>query len=306
MLKLSIIIVTYNSEKLIKPCLDSIFKTITGLDFEIIIIDNNSQDQTVSLIEKKFPQVHLIQNKENVGFAQAVNQGIRKAQGNFILLLNPDMRVLDRAVNKSLEFLIKNSQVGILGCQLLYPDGKIQTSFGRFPSLLTEFLQATFLYKVLPFGRFIPYNFLTRRRFKKTHQVDWLGGGFMMIKKEVIEKIGFLDENYFLYLEDIDFCFRAKKAGFKIYYFPEAKVIHYHMVSTQKDPSQAIINEAKSLLYYFKKYNKNIVLLKFLIRLRLNLGVLGYFLLKLFNKRFKELFEVFKKAKKDILIYNHL
>lgn len=300
--KLSITIITYNSEKLIGPCLESIFKTTTSLDFEIIVIDNNSQDKTVNLINEKFPQARLIKNRENVGFARAINQGIKISQGEFVLFLNPDMRVLDEAIAASMEFLSQNEKAGILGGQLLYPKTlKIQVSFGRFPSFFTEFLYAFGLHKIFPCSRFISKNIFSGWKFKKTRQVDWVGGGYMMVKKEVFDKIGLLDENFFMYLEDIDFCYRAKKAGYEIYYFPKAQVIHHHMASSKRDLSKPMIYEAKSLIYYFKKYKKSLDILKFLIWLRLDIRILGYFLLSLFNRQYKDMFLSYSKAKKEFI-----
>lgn len=299
-MKLSIIILTYNSEKLIGPCLDSIYETIRDIDFEIIVIDNNSHDQTVEFLRRYYPGIKLTVNKENIGFARGVNQGIKKAKGKFLLLLNPDMRVFENTINRSLDYLEKNKDVGILGCQLLYPDMRLQASFGNFPSLFTEFLQATFLYKFLPWGRFIPLNFLSRRRFEKIHQVDWLGGGFMMLRREVFKKIGLFDENFFMYLEDVDLCYRTKKVGFKIIYFPQVQVVHHHMASAKRDPSKAIINELNSLIYYFKKYKKNILVLKFLIYLRIYLQLFRYKLVSLLKKEDKIFAKAYKKVLKEI------
>lgn len=301
-MKLSIIIITYNSENLIGPCLDSIYKTTKDLDYEIIIIDNVSQDDTVSFLRKNYPKINLTVNSENVGFARGVNQGIKKAKGEFILLLNPDMRVLDGAINKSLAYLEKNSDTGILGCQLLYPNLKLQASFGNFPSLFTEFLQATYLYKFLPWGRFIPESATSKKRFKKIHEVDWLGGGFMMVRRKTFDQIGLFDENFFMYLEDVDLCFRAKKSGFKVIYFPEAQVIHHHMASTKKDPSSAIINELRSLVYFFKKYKKNILILKILVYKRLYLQLFRYKLSSLFTKENKIFVEAYRKVLREVKI----
>jgi GT2 family glycosyltransferase len=301
-MKLSIIIITYNSEHLIGPCLDSIYETIKDIDYEIIVIDNASSDNTVAFLQKKYPKINLVVNSENVGFARGVNQGIKKARGEFILLLNPDMRVLQGTINKSLAYLEKNSEIGILGCQFLYPNMRLQASFGNFPSLFTEFLQTTYLYKFLPWGRFIPESTISKKRFKKIHKVDWLSGGFMILRRDVFKKIGLFDENFFMYLEDIDLCFRARKAGFKIIYFPKAQVIHHHMASTKKDPSRAIINELKSLIYYFKKYKKNIFILKILIYSKLYLQLSRYKLISLFRKKEKPFVEAYKKVLKEMKV----
>lgn len=307
--KLSIIVVTYNSEKLISPCLESISKTTSNLDLEIIIIDNNSIDKSGDAVKDyiiKNPsfgsKIRLFKNKKNIGFARAVNQGIRLSNGKFILLLNPDMRVLNKTITSSLEFLEKNRKAGILGGQFLYPETfKIQSSFGNFPSLDTELCYAFGLHKIFSCGRFIVKNIFSSSRFKKTYKVDWVSGGFMMIRKNVLEKIGLLDENFFMYLEDIDFCYRAKQAGFGAYYFPIAQVIHHHMASSKRDLSKPIIYEARSLLYYFKKYKKSVSVLKFLIRLRLNLRIFIYFLLFLFSQKNKELFKANKKVKRELI-----
>lgn len=308
MLKLSIIIVTHNSEKLILPCIDSILKTTAGLDFKIIVIDNNSEDDSNFIVKNyvlKNPdrgaKIRLFRNKENIGFAKAVNQGIKLSNSQYILLLNPDMRVMNKTISSSLEFLEKNQKVGILGAQFLYPQTfKIQSSFGKFPTAATEFYYVFGLHKIFPCGRFIVKNIFSTPQFKKTHKVDWVSGGFLLVRSEVFKKIGFLDENFFMYLEDIDFCYRAKQAGFEVYYFPIAQIIHHYMASSKRDLSKPIIYEAKSLIYYFKKYKKNIRLLKFLIRLRLNERLFTYFLPSLVSKKYRELRKANKEAKKEI------
>lgn len=306
MKKISIVIVTYNSEKLIGQCLKSVYKNTIGLDLEVIVIDNISQDKTVEVVRKGFSRVRFIENHENVGFARAVNQGIKMAQGEYILLMNPDMQILDGAIVKALEFSEKKDNIGIVGGQLLYPDTKKpQASFGNFPSMGTELLYALGWHKILPFGRFFMENIFSRLKFKRTRRPDWVSGGFMMIKKRVIEKIGYLDEKFFMYLEDIDFCHRAKKAGFLAYYFPEAKVIHNHMASSRKDMSRPLIYEARSLIYYFEKYKLCVGCLKFLIHLRFNLRILDHLILSVFGRGHKEAFEANQKAKKEILNQNN-
>ena len=291
-MRLSIIIVNYKTKDLLKDCLDSIKE---DFKYEIIVIDNNSQDGSAEYINKfqipnsklqtnsklqiqnpkqdSSPEIRLITNKENLGFAKAVNQGLKIAQGEYILLLNPDTKIKQRDLSKCLGFLEKNSQIGILGCQLVNSDNSLQGSFGNFPSLMTEFFQATFLCKFFPFGRWIPFGFLSKRLFNKFHFVDWVGGGFMLFRKEVLDKIGGLDEKFFMYFEDVDFCKRAKQAGWKIIYWPEVKILHHHMQSAKKDLALAWWQEAESLIYYFKKYQKNLFLLKLLLYLRVYIQI---------------------------------
>jgi hypothetical protein len=266
------------------------------MDLQVVIVDNASKDGTAEFLSRSYPQVELIRNDKNLGFAKAVNQGIKISRGKYILLLNPDMRVLGRAVLNSLEFVKKNKEVGIIGGQYLYPNYKIQSSFGNFPSLLTEFLQATSLYKILPFGRYVPYNVLWKKWFKKIMEVDWVAGGFMLARKEVIESIGLFDENFFMYLEDIDFCRRARDKNFEIVYYPKARIIHHHMASAE-DLSLTLLNEVNSLVYYFEKHNKkDISILKFFIYLRFYIRIVRYFISALFAERDREMLRAYKEA----------
>lgn len=290
MIKLSIIIVNFKTKDLLRECLDSIQE---DFKYEIIVIDNNSQDGSVGMLKKNYElritnyELKIIENKENQGFAKAVNQGFKIVQGEYIVLLNPDTRIKKGDLKECLSHLEENSKIGILGCQLINTDGSIQASFGNFPSLITEFFQAFFLFKFFPFGRFIPFSFLSKHLFKKPHLVDWVGGGFMLFRKKVLDKIGGLDENFFMYFEDIDFCQRAKRAGWKIIYWPEIKILHHHMQSAKKDITQAWWQETESLIYYFKKYKKNLFVLKLFLYLRAYLQIFIVKYLSILLKIFK-------------------
>jgi len=297
---LSIIIVTYKSERVIKDCLKSIYENTKGIDFEVIVLDNDSQDKTVEIIKNNFPQVDLVEIEENLGFSKGVNLGIKKSRGEAVLLMNPDMIVLSNTINKSLRHLNSDKDIGILGCKFVYPDYKLQASFGNYPTNFTELLYSTSLYKIFPYGKIIPQNFLSREKYSKTQTVDWVSGGFMMIKRKVIEKIGGLDERFFMYLEDVDYCKRVKMNEFDIVYFPEVKVIHYHMESAKKDYSRAIINEAKSLNLYFKKYKMNTDFLKIFIYLKLLLLISRHYVASLFDKEYKKMLDDHIKALKEI------
>ena len=295
-MELSIIIVTYNSAKHIKSCLGSVIKSSQGLKYEIIVIDNNSADNSADLVARDYQQVRLQVNKENLGFAKAVNQGIRASQGKYILLLNPDMVVLDQAIIKCLRYAQNKVKRGIVGIQYLDQDYNIQPSFGNYPSSLTEFFQATYLYKILPFGRNVPYRIWWRHWFKDTLGVDWVAGGFMMFSRETVKKIGPLDEEIFMYIEDIDYCRRVKKEGWPVIYYPAARVIHHHFGSAPTDFSRIILSETKALVHYFKKYRQDTKYLYRFIYLRFYLQIIRYSVAGLFNQKSKELLASYRKA----------
>lgn len=296
---LSIIIVTYNSENYIKECLLSIFETIRDLDFEVIVVDNNSKDKTTDVV-KRFPKVRLILNSENLGFTRANNQGIKQSQGQYILLLNPDTKATQGAINNLYSFLKSQPKAGVVGCQLRYPSGKIQP-IGQFPTLTATFFYQTYLGKIFPFGILIYPNIFTKVRFKKIQPQDWLPGACLMIKKEVFDKVGHLDPNYFMFWEDMDFCYRAKEAGFLTYYYPKCHIIHFSGVSLLMNQSRVIHASAESLVYFFKKFRpRDVKKLKKLIILRCYIQILRWLLVSLVIPRRKILISIYKELISEI------
>ena len=244
---ISVIIVNYNTKNLLKLCLHSIQVDTPELDYELIVIDNDSKDDSVKMLEKDFPEVKLIKNTINAGFAKAVNQGLKIAQGDYILLANSDIIVHNGALRK-MQKVVVNNKVDILGACMIYPNGKLQATVGRFPSRSTEFFTKTRLYKIFNYGRYF------KPKFKKLTYIDWVSAGFMMIKKPVVEKLKGFDENFFMYLEDIDFCKRATQAGFKVAVSPDIDVIHKHQGSADKGVFDVNDYELESLKYYFDKW----------------------------------------------------
>ena len=257
-IKLSIIIPSYNTCDLTLKCLSKVFAAFSKIPIEVIVIDNYSQDNSVIEITKKFPTVILITNQDNLGFARAVNQGIKAARGKYILLLNTDAFV-HKNLNKAIAFLDCHPKVGILSPRLVLPNGKINANFGNYPSLITEFLDLTLLYKILPWGRVMMDNIFTRKQFYQIQKVKWLSGTCLFIRHSVLEKIGLFDENYFMYLEDIDFCKRAREANFSVIFWGKDEVLHYHHGSSKGSlkPWEYLHN---SLLYFWKKhYSRRLV-----------------------------------------------
>ena len=270
-MELSIIIVNYNTKELLRQTMQSVIDTASNVAYEIIVIDNASNDESCELIKAKFADtVILIQNKENEGYAKANNKGIAIAKGKYILLLNSDTVVLKDCIKKCIDYMDKHKQMGVLGCKILLPDGKLDRACKRgFPTPEASLFYMLKLDKLYPksqkFGR---YN-LTYIGEDQISEVDSLVGAFMMVRSEAIKEIGLLDEDFFMYGEDIDWCYRIKKAGWKVVYYPLAKIIHYKGASSKKRRFRTIyeFHRAMFLFYnkhYIKKYNPIITLLVYL------------------------------------------
>jgi GT2 family glycosyltransferase len=234
-MQLSVIIVNYNVKLFLEQCLYSVKKAITGIEAEVIVIDNNSADKSIEYLGPKFPGIHFLINEENFGFAKACNQGLRIAKGNFILFLNPDTIVPENCFQKCISFLETHPDAGALGIKMLDGTGKfLKESRRSFPSPMTS------LYKLFGLSRLFPYS----KRFSKyhfghlhereNHEVDVLAGAFLMAKKEVLDKVGGFDEIFFMYGEDVDLSYRIQKAGYRNYYFAESNIIHFKGESTRK------------------------------------------------------------------------
>jgi O-antigen biosynthesis protein len=234
-LDLSIIIVNYNVKEFLQNLIHSISKSSPKISREIIIVDNASNDGSVEFIKEKFPEVNLIANNKNLGFSKANNIGMKLAKGKYILLLNPDTFVSEDTFEKMIEFFDSKPEVGLAGCKILNPDGTLQLACRRsFPGPWTSFCKVTGLSKLFSKTRlFAKYN-LTYLNSDQTYEVDAISGSFMMFRKELYEKIGGLDENFFMYGEDLDFCYRTQKSGYKVYYVHSTQIVHYKGESTKR------------------------------------------------------------------------
>jgi GT2 family glycosyltransferase len=251
---LSIIIVTWNSQEYIRNCLDSIFLSSGNFNSEVIAVDNGSSDQTTKIVEELYPQVNLIHNKTNLGYAKANNQGIEEARGEYILLLNPDTQVLEDALSLMHEFMEQNQKVGALGPKLLNPDRTVQSSCREFPTfstLIWEFLGISQLFpKSKVFGRWRMGYF----DFDKLKEVDQPMGSCLMLRRKILEDVGIFDENFEMFFNDVDLCYRIKKSGWKIYFYPDAKVIHHKGASTRKAKAKMIWLSHLAFYKFFKKH----------------------------------------------------
>jgi len=249
-MKLSIIIVNYNVKYFLEQCLHSVQNASIGLESEVFVVDNDSVDGSVKMVREKFPDVFLIENKENKGFSSANNQAIRKSRGEYILLLNPDTIVEDDTLRKVVDFMDEHPDAGGLGVKMLDGKGKFLPESKRglpYPSV--AFFKVFGFSSLFPKSRLFSTYHLGYLDKDKTHVVDVLAGAFMLLRKKVLNEIGLLDEDFFMYGEDIDLSYRISQAGYKNYYFPGTRIIHYKGESTKKG----------SLNYVFVFYNAMIV-----------------------------------------------
>jgi hypothetical protein len=256
---LSIIIVTWNSEKFIKNCLTSIFNTKGSIDFEVMVIDNASQDGTIKIINEFKSEVKLICNQKNLGYAKGNNQGIEITSGEYILLLNPDVELKEKCLQLMLDFMEKHTDIDGLGPQLLNLNGTIQPSCREFPDfsiLLWEISGLSFLFpKSKIFGRWRMGYF----DFQSSREVDQPMGSCLLLRRKTLENAGVLDENFPIFFNDVDLCYRIKKDGGKLYFFPEAKAFHYKGGSTQKVKPEMIASAHLSFFKFLFKYKKGVL-----------------------------------------------
>lgn len=258
-MKLSVVIVNYNVEHFLEQCLISVRKSMEGIDGEVFVVDNNSVDGSVRMVRQKFPEVHLIANKDNVGFSKANNQAILLSKGEYVLLLNPDTVVEDSTFSKVVEFMDSHPDAGGLGVKML--DGKghfLPESKRGLPTPQVAFYKISGLSRFFPrskvFGRY-HLGFLDN---DQVHEVEILSGAFMMLRKEVLDKTGLLDETFFMYGEDIDLSWRIIKAGYKNYYFPLTRIIHYKGESTKKSSVNYVLVFYKAMIIFARKhFSKN-------------------------------------------------
>lgn len=269
-MQLSIIIVSYNTKRLTLDAIESVISSVKKTEYEIFVVDNASSDGSVEAIRSTFPDVKVISNMQNLGFSAANNIAIREAQGEYILLLNSDTIVGKDTIDKSIDFLHNNGEYDVLGCKVVLRDGKLDKACKRgFPTPWNSLCYLLKLDKI----------FYRNKKFGGYHQtfihedtiaeVDCIMGAYMMIKRGVIDKIGLLDETFFMYGEDIDWCYRIRKNGYTIVYYPEVEITHYKKASSVKKGNKTIIEFYRSMYIFYKKhfYSKYNIFVSWLVYL---------------------------------------
>jgi len=261
-MELSIIILNYKSKELAAHCVNILRKSGKEGDFEIIIIDNDSGDNSAEFLHNAFPEIRVIANKKNLGYGAGNNIGIKHAKGDYILILNPDVEIKYPEIEKMLDYLKNYPDVGIIGPQLIYPDGTIQDSYRKFPKFCDLIIKRTNLYKFPFFKKRMTDYLMYDVNPHKIQKVDWLVGAVLLVPKWVFKMVGYFDERYFLFLEDTDLCRRVWERGLKVMYFPEAKAIHNHKRLSQGKSWRVLLNKnfythiSSASKYFWKWRNK--------------------------------------------------
>ena len=240
-IKLSVVIINFQAKSLLERCIKSVFASRVRPSFEVLVVDNNSKDGSVELVAERFPQVHLVKNNQNVGFARAVNTAFIQCKGSHVLLLNPDIEVSLGAINSLLDYMESSLDVALAAPKLINPDGSIQYSCRTYYNAQIAVMRRTILGKLLPNHRIIRNHLMMDWDHADTREVDWVLGGAMMLRRDAIPKGNVMDERFFLYFEDVDLCLRLQKAGWKVMYYPDAVMVHHH----QRASAKKIWNRAK-------------------------------------------------------------
>ncbi len=255
---LSIIINNYKTKGLLKQCLKGIYLYPPSREFEIVVVDNDSRDGSVEMVQENFPEVKLIASSVNLGFHKGNNAGIKESSGKYVLILNTDIAILDDSLDKMMEFMDEHQEAALVGAKLKNPDGSIQMSCMRFPTALIPFFRRTFLGN-LPWAKKQIDNYLmTDFNHQETKAVDWILGACIMVRRSVIDKVGLMDEDLFLYFGDVAWCKKFWKADYKVYYYADTNIVHYHK---RESASSGIFSKifwihAIDWLRYLKKYGQ--------------------------------------------------
>mgnify|MGYP001563047757 CR=1 FL=1 len=228
MSELSIIIVHYKTPELLKLCLDSIRKTSSNINYEVIVVDSATSRKNAELIKERFPEAAFLPCKENLGFSRGVNLGIQKAKGDYFLILNPDVIITENSVLKMLDYMKKHPDIGMLGPKMFNFNGTAQRTYFNFYKPITIIARRTFLGRFKLFKKALDDFLITDSDPEKIQTPDWLMGSAIMVSRQAVEKVGNMDERFFMYFEDVDWARRFWHNNFKVVYYPEAVMYHYH------------------------------------------------------------------------------
>lgn len=254
-MKLSIVIVNYNVEHFLEQCLFSVRKAIANIEAEVYVVDNNSVDGSLKMLAEKFPEVKVIANKDNVGFSRANNQAIRISTGEYVLLLNPDTVVEDDTFTKTIEFMDSHPDAGGLGVKMVDGKGRFLPESKRgLPTPATAFYKMFGLTKLFPHSKRFAHYYMGHLDNDEINEVEILAGAFMLMRRATLDKCGLLDETFFMYGEDIDLSYRITLAGYKNYYYPKTRIIHYKGESTKKTSVNYVLVFYKAMEIFVKKH----------------------------------------------------
>jgi GT2 family glycosyltransferase len=244
---LSVIVITYKERELLRNCLKSVFASETNFKFEVIVTDSNSQDGSVEMVQNEFPEAKVLDNQKNLGFAKGNNVAIKQAAGRLILLLNADTTINPDTLDLSVKYMDAHPEVGAMGGKVLLANGELDKACRRkFPNPWNSFL------RLFGFKQFSNYNISTP--IDHETEVDAITGAYFLIRKSVIDQVGLLDEEFFMYGEDLDWCWRIKQAGYKIMYYPKAEIIHYKHGASRSIPFRTINWAHRAMKIFYRKH----------------------------------------------------
>jgi len=290
---LSIIIVNWNTRDLLRRCLRSVFEQTKNIDFEVFVVDNASSDQSADMVRREFPRVLLIVSDINLGFGKGNNLALKYAKGEFILFLNPDTKVLDHALEKTISFTCSDKQIGIVGCKIVNTDLSLQPSCRKFPTLMSQVLILLKLHNFFPQCKPLREYHMLDFDYAQIREVDQVMGAFLMTTKTILNKVGAFDERYWILFEEVDLCKKIKLAGYKIIFYPDAQISHEKGASfKQQQALRKQLNFNSSLLKYFKKnhsfasYFVLLLLQPVSLSLAMTVQLLYYFNIRFYKKKY--------------------
>lgn len=299
-MELSIIIVNYNTRDLTTQTIESVINTLkSNVDYEIILVDNNSTDGSIEFLESNFSQIKIIKNTCNLGFSKANNTAIKQSKGNYVLLLNSDTIVLENCLEECVTYMEKNKDIGVLGCKLLLENGELDHACKRgFPKPEASLFYLLKLNRIFPENKKFGQYTMGYLNEDEVNEVDSLTGAFMMLRREIISEVGLLDEDFFMYGEDLDWCFRIKEAGWKVVYYPKAKIIHYKGGSSKKKGFKTIYEFHRAMLLFYNKHY--ISRYNILVTSSVYLGICSKLVLSLFVNLFRRRGVLNDKGKSEV------
>jgi GT2 family glycosyltransferase len=251
----SVVIVSYNARDALRRCLDSLRRNLTDVEYEVLVVDNASKDGSPELVGEEFPWVRLIRGRKNVGLARATNVGIAAARGEFLLWLNPDCELRGVGVGSMVDYIRDHPDVGALGPRLVDPDGTLQLSCRRFPGLSTAiFNRYSLATRVLPNNPLSRRYLMTDWDHATVREVDWVSGACMLLPRWLLLELDGLDEAFFMYIEDVDLCYRIREVGLKVVYFPRVAFVHQIGASTRSAPVRMVWERHRSMWHYYRKH----------------------------------------------------
>lgn len=299
---LSIIIVSFNTKDITKDCIESVVAKTKSIKYEIIVIDNDSKDGSVELLKKlsrKYP-IKLVAKRKNLGFGKANNVGMKMAKGKYVLLLNSDTILKNNVLKEMVDWMDENKKVGVSTCALKNKDGSLQGTGGYFPNLLQVFSWMFFIEDIpiidkiiKPFHPMHPHSPFYKGEgfFKKPHKQDWVTGAYMLFRKDIIDQVGYFDDDYFMYVEEVDYCWRIKSKGWEVWYLPQWSIIHLGGASSTKE--FPILSEIKGIKIFYSKHKSKLE--QKIMRMFLKCGM-AFRMIMFGVIKGKEAFEVYAKA----------